>query len=190
MRYDAEHKLSTRLRIVEAAGQLFRAHGLKGVGVADVMKAVGLTHGGFYRHFVSRDALIEAVLVSELKSVTQKRLAVPVEAKQMANLAKTYLAKSHVEKRSTGCPIAALAADVALESGQIRNAFSDEFAQHVAALATFREDRDSDEALADFSLLVGAVILARACAGTPQARQLSRVAMRRYTTSKQQGQNG
>jgi TetR/AcrR family transcriptional regulator, transcriptional repressor for nem operon len=185
MRYDAEHKLATRSRIVEAAGHLFRAHGLKGVGVADVMKAAGLTHGGFYRHFASRDALVEAVLVAELKSVTQKRLAAPTAAKRMSNLAKAYLAPAHVEKRGSGCPIAALAADVALECDDIRKAFADEFAQHVGALATFREDLDGDEALADFSLLVGAVILARACAGTPHARRLSRVVMRRYSTSMQ-----
>src|SRR5271163_4233730 len=60
MRYPKDHKVKTRRRIVETAARAFREHGLEGVGVADLMAQAGLTHGGFYAHFASKDALVEA----------------------------------------------------------------------------------------------------------------------------------
>ena len=110
-------KEETHERIVAAAARALRRHGYAGVGVADVMKEAGLTHGGFYAHFDSRDALIVEALeragresADAVNRVVEQRAADGVSA--FRSLVETYLADRHLSSLDTGCPVAALGCDM------------------------------------------------------------------------------
>jgi TetR/AcrR family transcriptional repressor of nem operon len=116
MRYEPKHKARTRERIVKNASRQFRAGGLNGPGVIQVMKASGLTHGGFYKHFKSRDdLLVEAIG----KSVCEMSARLVEPAKQARpeepwkEVVSRYLSLEHCERPEIGCPMAALAPDIA-----------------------------------------------------------------------------
>src|SRR6202040_2496041 len=128
MRYSKEHKLETHARIVKKASVRLREKGAHGIGVADLMKDAGLTHGGFYAHFDSRDAL----LVEALERAGRQTLAVARAAQLRAgegvsafrSLVETYLADHHLASLDTGCPVAALGCDMPRQSKIVRGASS------------------------------------------------------------------
>ena len=119
-------KEETHERIVDAAARAIHRHGYAGVGVADVMKEAGLTHGGFYAHFDSREAL----LVEALERAGRQSLALTRGAKLRAgkgvsafrSLVETYLADDHLASLETGCPVAALGCDMPRQSEIVREA--------------------------------------------------------------------
>src|SRR4029077_1681457 len=129
-------KEETHDRIVDAAARAIHKHGYAGVGVADVMKDAGLTHGGFYAHFDSREAL----LIEGLERAGRKGFAAARAAELRAgkgvsafrSLVETYLADDHLASMETGCPVAALACDMPRHSGIVREA-SARLAQHLIA---------------------------------------------------------
>src|SRR3954449_7071426 len=107
MRRSREDAALTRQKIVDAASRLFRARGIAAVSVADVMGALGLTVGGFYRHFESKDALVaEAIEEASVQTTRAKN----VRTDGAAILA-GYLSRSHVDSPGVGCPVAALATE-------------------------------------------------------------------------------
>jgi TetR/AcrR family transcriptional repressor of nem operon len=115
MRYDDEHKQRTRERVLKEAAKAIRATGPHRIGVADVMAKAGLTHGGFYAHFDSKDAMIAAAIDTMFESAGERwthetRDRAPSEA--LAAYIDFYLSMAHRDARSGGCPIAALAADL------------------------------------------------------------------------------
>lgn len=123
MRYEREHKTRTRDRIVRNAARKFRAEGLSGPGVASVMKASGLTVGGFYKHFRNRDELLtEAIARGFAESNANIRSAlehVPPEHK-WKELVRLYLSIEHCDHPDTGCPVAALAPEMARAKLSVR----------------------------------------------------------------------
>lgn len=168
MRYLPGHKQATRRRILDAAADLFRRHGYEGVGVQDIMKAAGLTHGGFYNHFTSKKALFRAVMGRDADFVRRMRAR---EGTTKAALRKgaraisaAYLDPAHLDAIGRGCPMAALTPDVARSDTATRKAFARglrdlerEFARGLDA------GTDPDpRALAAIALAVGGVSLARA----------------------------
>jgi len=123
MRYGSEHKQQTRERIVATAAERFRAEGIDAVGVANLMKSAGLTHGGFYAHFESKDQLAaEACKASfgdtlpRLKHYVEKMPA----GQRLAGLADVYLTPLHRDHPEGGCFAAALAGEVAHHQGPVR----------------------------------------------------------------------
>src|SRR5262245_5627440 len=125
MRYAAEHKASTRRRIVDGASAALRARGLAGVGVADVMREAGLTHGGFYAHFPSKDDLVaEAVDAAGEQSVRNLRKVVKRAAPGRAfkAIVDAYLSPAHRDRPERGCALAALGPELARESPSARRA--------------------------------------------------------------------
>jgi TetR/AcrR family transcriptional repressor of nem operon len=164
-----------RLAITDASARLFREHGLNGVSVAELMAAAGLTHGGFYGHFASKDDLAaEACRSAFARSIArwQSRVAAsgdPAAARQ--SLITHFLSPRARSSPGTTCPAAGLAGDVAREpaAAPVRASFREGVAGLVDILAAL-EDRggaapDRAQALADFSTMVGALILSRATAG-------------------------
>ena len=158
-RVSQEQAKLNRQRVVEVAAALFRERGLHGVGVADIMAAAGLTHGGFYGQFASKDAL--AVEAFDAALAEEYRGALDV-------LITNYLSVDHVRTPGRGCPLAALANDVAREpSGSaVRSRFT-HGVRHLAGLLAdliprMSRARRRQRALAHLSTLVGAVVLARA----------------------------
>src|SRR5271167_1209412 len=127
MRYSREHKQETHARIVRKASVRLREKGAHGIGVADLMKEAGLTHGGFYAHFDSRDALvIEAFAFAMDRSLEHWRKVigeVPPE-KRLATIIETYLAPTHRDDPGHGCAITSLGAEIARESPKTRRAFA------------------------------------------------------------------
>lgn len=152
---DAE-KQKSHARIIEAAAALFREKGIETTSVAEVMKAAGMTHGGFYRHFDDKDALVRAAFASAVDKAVSD-LEAGGDGARDAYIAQ-YLSLAHAQNRKIGCPIAALGADVARDDGQVR----DEAAIAVDRVANLLGDGDDvSSGYQRLALLVGAITLAR-----------------------------
>ncbi|MFH1340817.1 MAG: TetR/AcrR family transcriptional regulator [Pseudomonadota bacterium] len=168
MRYSKEHKLETHARIVKKASIRLREKGAHGIGVADLMKDAGLTHGGFYAHFDSREALVIEAFAYAMDRSTERwrRLAetIPPE-KRMAAIVESYLTSLHRDDPGHGCAVTALGAEIARESPKTRKAFAAKLEQMVDMLAEQLPDvprkAARKQALATLSTMVGALVLAR-----------------------------
>src|ERR1700683_2239664 len=126
MRVSREQAALNRDRIIDAAGALFRAKGFGGVGVADIMKAADLTHGGFYGHFSSKDDLVaQASKRAMVRAATNwERVVASAPDAPFAALLKHYLSERHRDDPGKGCVFAALAADASRSGKVVRNAFA------------------------------------------------------------------
>jgi TetR/AcrR family transcriptional regulator, transcriptional repressor for nem operon len=143
MRYSREHKQETHARIVRRASIRLREKGAHGVGVADLMKEAGLTHGGFYAHFDSRDALvIEAFAYAMDRSLEHWRKLVGETApeKRLALLIETYLTQGHRDDPGHGCAITSLGAEIAREGPKTRRAFAAKMEQLIDLIADQIQD--------------------------------------------------
>jgi TetR/AcrR family transcriptional repressor of nem operon len=170
----AEHN---RRAITEASARLFRERGINGVSVADLMAAAGLTHGGFYGHFESKDALAaEACDEAFEQSVERWKKLIAGAADGPAArsaLVDGYLTPQARAQRGTGCPTAGLAGDIAREADDapIRAVYLAGVESLLAILESVQQEGDTAAgrraALADFATLVGTLTLARATAGSP-----------------------
>jgi TetR/AcrR family transcriptional repressor of nem operon len=147
-----------RQRIVEIAARLFREHGVAQVSVADVMAGAGLTHGGFYKHFTSKDALAVEALTQGLAEIAERlaRIGQPGDESGWASFLDYYLSSDHRDSPGDGCPVAGFARDMPGTDADLAATY----AAGVASLA------DKLGGTAAMSTAVGALILARATAGT------------------------
>jgi TetR/AcrR family transcriptional repressor of nem operon len=178
MRRSREEARETRRRIVETASRLFRARGIARVSVADVVSALGLTEGAFYRHFEGKDALVaEAIEAASLETIARQDATAP-DARPSARralLVGAYLSKPHCDHPEAGCPVAALAAEIPRESPSARRAFSRALERVLRVMADV-DPGDSQEArrrrLRTAASLVGAVVLARATTDEALAREI------------------
>jgi TetR/AcrR family transcriptional repressor of nem operon len=167
-----QRRAETRQRILDAAGQLFREHGVDGVGVDAVMKQAGLTHGGFYLHFPSKEALAAEVSQSLLQKAAGKWDQISRTATQQAALetiVRNYLDADHVASANC-CLLTTLGPDVARRASS-REAIGGALRGMVDALARCLPDGTRREALAALSTLVGAVVLARLADDPALARE-------------------
>ena len=181
MRYDAEHKERTRVRLLTEAAIMLREEGPYGLSVVTLMKRQGLTHGGFYAHFESKDDLIARAIDVMFDRTCERFLlrtrGLDGEAALSSYIA-YYLSPAHVNKPGQGCPIPAIAMDVARMEPLARKHFE----QGVSRLATLvakpfeRLGRTAEaahtEALTLLSELSGAVIMARGVKTTAMSRQI------------------
>ena len=164
-------KDQTRERIVRAAARAIRKHGYEGVGVADVMKDAGLTHGGFYAHFASRDELLAAAAEQTAVESAQAfagALAKARSGEELAVLVDTYLADSHVTaaEQGLGCAIAAAGTEVPRQCPEVRRAVSRRIKDLIGLVERQLPDWGTkgahEKAMGVVSTLVGALMLARA----------------------------
>ena len=138
MRYSKEHKQETHARIVRKASVRLREKGAHGIGVADLMKEAGLTHGGFYAHFDSREALlIEAFAFAMDRSIEywRKTTAETSPEKRLAMIVDSYLTASHRDDPGRGCAVPTLGAEIARESPKARKAFAAKLEQMIDMIA-------------------------------------------------------
>src|SRR3954468_2611554 len=112
MRYAPEHNEETRERILDVASRLFREHGIAAVGLAKVMAEAGLTVGTFYTHFKSKEALLRETLVRSLDA-RHEQLEQALHGADLEMVVRAYLSPEHRNTAATGCPVAALASEVA-----------------------------------------------------------------------------
>jgi TetR/AcrR family transcriptional regulator, transcriptional repressor for nem operon len=169
MPWPKEHKANTRQRIVEAAAAAFRQHGIARVGVADVMRRAGLTHGGFYAHFASKDDLLAEALVyasAEANGMLETSVKNDAPARQLLNAAMTYLSSGHLAHPERGCPVAALGPELMRSNEKVRRTLTSEIRrrriklQDLAPADVPAETRRQQVAGA-FACMVGGLILAR-----------------------------
>ncbi|WP_354678764.1 TetR/AcrR family transcriptional regulator [Cupriavidus plantarum] len=164
-----------RANIEQVSARLFREQGFHGVSVSDLMSAAGLTHGGFYGHFASKDALAAIACARAFEESTdrwRKRIdSAPDRATALTTLIDSYLSARSRNAMGTGCPIAALANDVAREADDkpVHEAFVEGFTAQLALLEEVQPAEDPGQrhtdALAQMAMLVGALVLARATRG-------------------------
>jgi TetR/AcrR family transcriptional repressor of nem operon len=168
MRYEPEHKTRTRDRIVRNAARKLRAEGLSGSGVASVMKASGLTVGGFYKHFRSKDELLADAIAEGFSESSEKIYSalqnLPREDR-WKELVRLYLSPEHRDHPDSGCPVAALAPEMARAKPGVRRRISGLMKERTERWVEFMPGRTITERernfLLIFSAMVGAVSVAR-----------------------------
>jgi TetR/AcrR family transcriptional regulator, transcriptional repressor for nem operon len=161
-------KEATHDRIVEASARAIRQHGYDGTSVADIMKSAGLTHGGFYAHFASREAMLAEAAdragSDTVASLTQVAGSVAPD-KAMRVLLKWYLSKEHVSRVDTGCPIAALGSETPRQAPEVRRAATRRTKELIDLIARqsphWGQPGNHEQALVTVATMVGALILAR-----------------------------
>jgi TetR/AcrR family transcriptional repressor of nem operon len=183
MRQTREVAQATRRKIVKVAARAFRKRGIGGVGIADVMAKAGLTHGGFYKHFSSKEALAAEACASALDGSRQALLDVlaPLPAPaRLGAILESYLSLAHRDHPGHGCAIAALAAEAGRLDGAIRGALAEGFERLVALMAAhMRPGPQADveqRARAAVACMVGALVVARAIPDRPAAEQVLQAA--------------
>ncbi len=158
MRVSREQVSENRRTILEAAGRLFRERGFDAVTVAEVMNAAGLTHGGFYGYFKSKDDLIAHALAAALPSA-----AAPLS--DLADYAASYLSRTHRDNRAAGCATAALAADTSRQAGSARTEMTAGLKRQIERLSRVTGGKNAAQrrraAIGSWAAMVGAMILAR-----------------------------
>jgi TetR/AcrR family transcriptional regulator, transcriptional repressor for nem operon len=170
-------KEETHERIVEAAARAIRRHGYAGLGVADVMKDAGLTHGGFYAHFESRDALlVEALERAGRESADNVARSAAQRAARGVSpfraLVDAYLADRHLVSMDSGCPVAALGSDMPRQSELVREASAQRVRRLVDRVTTALPETHRAAAGVVTGTLVGSLQLARALGNTTEGRAL------------------
>ena len=166
MRVSREKTAENRARILSAAARLFRERGIDGAGVDEVTKAAGLTHGGFYGHFDSKEALV-AESIEEALTLSARRWPHNVPAEDaLHSLITRYLSVEHRDAPGRGCPLAALAGEIAHHSTRVRHSFTNGLTEMLNALRELLPlgEPTASERRAIFLLasMVGGITLARA----------------------------
>ncbi len=163
-----EKAQQNRERVVQAAARLYREKGFEGVGISDVMKSVGLTHGGFYAQFPSKDHLMAEACshCTDTLNASWMELLRRSPRRNLSALAAAYLSKEHRDDPGSGCVVASLGADMSRQGTLVRSTFTAGIKRTVEFLMQVIPGRSAKarrrEALASFSAMVGAVVLARA----------------------------
>jgi TetR/AcrR family transcriptional repressor of nem operon len=168
MRYSKEHKQETHARIVKKASIRLREKGAHGIGVADLMKEAGLTHGGFYAHFDSREALVIEAFAYAMDRSTERwrKMAeqTPPE-KRLAAIVESYLTPIHRDDPGHGCAVPTLGAEIARESLKTRKAFSAKLEQMIDMMADQVADvprkTARKQAMATLATMIGTLVLSR-----------------------------
>jgi TetR/AcrR family transcriptional repressor of nem operon len=167
MGHSQDQKIKTHQRIVRAAAKRFREKGLEGVAIADLMQEIGLTVGGFYKHFDSRDHLVIEALRAASGPWQKQLLAAESGGPPVTyeSLIDSYLSETHRDHPGNGCPISALACDIARGSKAIRSLLTERVKSHFELLANLLPQDGSaarSKAILTVAALLGAVELARA----------------------------
>src|SRR6266849_5094835 len=197
MGHSKAQKTRTHKRIVSIASKRFREKGLAGFGIAELMKEAGLTVGGFYKHFDSRDDLV-AEAVSSAFGGWKRRVDVARAGGASVSIAKLiddYLNAAHRDDPGTGCAFSALAPEIARSDKRTRAITSEQVRNDIQLIAALRPSRDKhtarSKAILTFSALVGAMSLARAVSDEALSREILETVgehLKRFA-SKQHGSN-
>ena len=168
MRYRPEHKAETHQKIVKDASHRVRAEGMTGAAVSAVMRDAGLTHGGFYKHFGSKDELLLASLGEAFRDISDRLARAgeqSVSGSEWKAIVKTYLSPEHLAHPELGCPVAALAPELARADRKMRRRILAELARYKSKLLPMmpgRRTADKERAyIVIFSTMIGAIQIAR-----------------------------
>jgi len=158
MRKSREEAAQTRKRIVEAASREFRNRGIVATGINDLMKAAGLTHGGFYKHFESKDQLVAEAYAEAVDATVGAMSAHPT----LGGVVAAYLSSGHRDDPASGCPLAAIGSELSRADETTRAAVTAGFERLVGVLAGKSDAEDARRrALVTVSTMIGALTLSR-----------------------------
>jgi TetR/AcrR family transcriptional repressor of nem operon len=171
MRITREQARKNQGQMIKAAADLFREHGFDGVGVVDLMKGAGFTHGGFYNHFESKDDLMGAAAGSAFRQLEEFRAT-----KDLHTVLSNYLSAAHRAARRRGCPASALSGDAARQPDRIKRIFADGIEGMIGEYmnlleGTLRPAERRDLAINMLATAVGALVLARAIPSNDELSQ-------------------
>jgi len=190
MRYPADHKQQTHERIVRAAARRFRSGGGEGAGIGDLMRDLRLTHGGFYRHFDSKERLFAEAFAHSLKEIGDRVIRAIEGAApggELKALIDAYLDIRHCDDVAGGCPVAALASEVARRPRGARGPFQQALRAHISRMAPYvpakTEEERSGKAIAVFSGMAGTLAVARAFTEEQDRRRILDGARRFFLTA-------
>ena len=177
MGHSRANKAESHDRIVQTAATRVRECGVEGIGVADLMKDAGLTHGGFYRHFASREELVAEAIEHALHEGAEAVAAVAnIKQCPIAALVDAYLSTTHRDKLATSCAVTTLAADVARCNDRARSAYTRQVGIYLELLTKLiggdQQRSRRMKAIAALSTLVGAVSMARAVNDEKLSREI------------------
>lgn len=178
----------THERIVDTAARAIRRSGYDGTGVADIMKEAGLTHGGFYAHFASREAMLAEAADragAEAVASSARIAAAAPPAQALQSLLQAYLSKAHVENAERGCPVVALGSEMPRQAPEVRRAATRRIKEMIDVVA--RQSADwgrpgaHEQALVTVATMVGALMLARAVDEPKLSDALRKAALKHLT---------
>jgi TetR/AcrR family transcriptional repressor of nem operon len=179
MRYPTEHKQETRERIIRAAARRFRRQGSEGAAISDLMRDLRLTHGGFYRHFDSKEDLFAEAFAQSLKEIGDRVASAADHAPRGAEakaLIDAYLSIEHCDNVAEGCPVAALAAELARRPRGSRTAFLRALRNQATRMAAYLPGASEEErirkAMMLFSGMAGTLSIARSMADDRERRRV------------------
>jgi len=168
MRVSREQADKNREHVIDVASRLFRERGFEGIGVADLMKEAGLTHGGFYGQFKSKEDLKVQASRRALSRNKDRWAEVLAEtpSEKLAALARFYLSDAHRDRRGEGCALAALGGDAPRYGPELQTAFKDGIEGYLELLdgimSASSGEKRRDKSIAALSTMVGALVLSRA----------------------------
>jgi TetR/AcrR family transcriptional repressor of nem operon len=178
MKVTREQAAENRERILNVAAKLFRERGFDGIGVADLMKSAGLTHGGFYGHFSSKEDLMAqacARAIADSLDAWNRRADRALES-PLSAVTTSYLSTRHRDHPGSGCLLAALGADVSRQGPAVRHTVTEGVRSMVEILARLIPGKSKaakrQKALATYAGLVGAVVLSRAVDDPELSREI------------------
>ena len=180
----------THERIVGAAARATRRSGYDGTGVADIMKEVGLTHGGFYAHFASRNAMLAEAAdragAESVAALTRVAETAPPDG-ALRSMIRAYLSKEHVDGVETGCPVAALGSEMPRQAPQVRRAATRRIKEVIELVARHSPDQGTpavhEQALVTVATMVGALVLARAVDDPKLSKALREASVKHFNAS-------
>jgi TetR/AcrR family transcriptional regulator, transcriptional repressor for nem operon len=166
MRVNRIQAAKNRDTVIDVASRLFREHGFDGIGLKDLMKGAGLTHGAFYKQFASKDDLAAQASRRALESASGRWSAAAAENPQdpLAAVIERFLSMEHRAERVDGCPIVALGADAARQGPEVKASFEAGIKEYLEMLGRWvaEGEEPKGKAMAILSTMVGAVVLSRA----------------------------
>ena len=178
MGHSQEDKARSHERIVKRAAARFRESGIDGIGVADLMKEAGLSHGGFYRHFPSRDELVAEAVERALADGGQRMADIgrPDRPLTLGMLIDAYLSPAHRDHLAASCAVATMAADVARGGNRARTAYSKQVEVYLSLLTDLVSGSNKKtkraRAITALAALIGAVLMARAVKEEKLSREI------------------
>lgn len=178
----------THERIVEVAARAIRRSGYGGTGVADIMKEAGLTHGGFYAHFESRDALLAEAgdrAGAESVSLAARVAAAAPPGQALQAMIQAYLSSEHIEAIETGCPVSALGSEMPRQAPEVRRAATIHIKEMIDLFArqmpNWGQQQAHEQAMALVCALIGTTMMARAVDDPKLSAALCAATLKRFT---------
>lgn len=176
MRYSDDHKAKTHQRIIEEAARLFRRDGIGATGLQPLMKTLGLTHGGFYAHFKSKDELVETALTHSAEQLSGQTQQLFAGEAPLATFIRSYLSSAHCANPAEGCPLPTMSAELG-QRGQASPVTDQLIQERLKSIEDcLSGDNAAEQSVALLSTMVGALVLARSVSDPELSQRLLKTA--------------